>query len=97
MEGHKVPTITRLVREEGMKLSCVGISKSLAKFEESGSIGRIEDRIWQTVEKAGETKKVVGDQMHLDIEATVYQLHKLLMSKDNSTYIFLHRVFVFVN
>ena len=40
MEGHKAPTIARLLREEGVKISCVGISKFLTKFEETGSIGR---------------------------------------------------------
>ena len=96
MEGHKAPTITRLLQEEGVKVSRVGISKFLTKFEETGSIGRIEDRIWETVKITPETKKLVEDQTHSDVETTVYQLHKLLMSKDNSTYISL-RTNLFVN
>ena len=50
IEGHKAPTIARLHREDGVKVSHVRISKFLAKFEETGSIGWIEDRIWQVVE-----------------------------------------------
>ena len=40
MEGHKAPTIARLFREEGVKVSRVGISKFLAKSEETGLIGQ---------------------------------------------------------
>ena len=96
MEGHKAPTIARLLREEGVKVSHVGILKFLTKFEDTGSIRQIEDRIWQTVEITPETKKLVEDQMHSDVETTIYQLHKLLMSKDNGTYISL-RTNLFVN
>ena len=32
MEGHKSPTITGLLWEEGMKVICVGILNFLAKF-----------------------------------------------------------------
>ena len=97
LEGHKAPTIARLLWEEGVKVSRVGISKFLVKFEETGSIGRIEDRIWQTVENNSRNEEtIVEDQMHWDIEPTVYQLHKLLMSKDNSACISLRTV-LFVN
>ena len=51
MEGHKAPTLARLLQEEGVKVNLVGILKFLAKFAETGSIGQIEDRIWQIVEK----------------------------------------------
>ena len=89
MEGHKAPTVARLLREEVVRVSCAGVSNFLAKFEETGSIGWIKDRIWQTVKITAEMKKLAEDQMHSDFDATVYQLHKLLMSKDNSTYISL--------
>ena len=83
MEGHKAPTIARLLQEEGTKVSHVGISKFLAKFEETSLIGQ---RIGsgRPSKRTAETKKLVGDQTHSDVETTVYQLHKLLMSKDNS-------------
>ena len=65
-----------------MKVSCVGIPKFLAKFEETGLIGRRigSGRLSKTT---AERKKLVEDQMHSDIETTVYQLRKLLTSKDN--------------
>ena len=42
MEGHNAAVIARLLREEGVKVICVGISKFLAKymFEKTGSIER---------------------------------------------------------
>ena len=89
LEGHKA----RLFREEGVKVSHVGISKFLAKFEETGSIGwRIGSG--RPSKLTAETKKLAEDQMHSDVETTVFQLRKLLTSKDNS--ISLHAV-SFVN
>ena len=75
--GHKPPTIARLLREEGVKVSCVGIWKFLAKFQETGSIGR---RIGSrgSLKITAERKKLVEDLMQSDIEIMVYQLHKLL-------------------
>ena len=83
MEGHKAPTVARLLREEGVKVSCVGISKFLAKFEETGLVGR---RIGsgRPSKITAEMKKLVEDQMREDIETMAYQLHKLLTSKDYS-------------
>ena len=83
MEGHKAPTITRLLREQGVTVSHVGFSKFLAKFKKTGSIRqRIgSGRPWKIM---AERKKLVEDQMYLNVERTVYQLHKLPMRKDNS-------------
>ena len=63
LEGHKAPTIASLLREEGVKASRVGISKFLAKFEETGSIGQ---RIGsgRLSKLTAEMKKVVEDKMH---------------------------------
>ena len=67
MEGHNAPTIARLLLEEGVKVSCVGILKFLAKYEETGSIGwRIG--YGRTSKIMAEMKKLVEDQMHSDIE-----------------------------
>ena len=93
MEGHKFPTITRLLREEGTKVSRVGISKFLGKFEETGSIGRWIGYV-RTSKITAERKKLVEDQMHSDVETMVYQLHKLLTSKDNSIFL---RTSLFIN
>ena len=95
MEGHKAPTIARLLRGEGVKVSRVGISKFLNKFKKTDSIGR---RIGsgRPSKITAETKKlhVVEDRMYSDIETTVYQLHMLLTSKDNSIFL---RAVLFVN
>ena len=62
MEGHKAPTIVRLLREGNQARRGSGRPSKIT----------------------AETKKVVEDQMHSDVETTVYQLHMLLTSKDNS-------------
>ena len=83
MEGHKSPTITTLLWAEGMKDGRVGISKFLAKFEETGSTGRrIESG--RSSKITAEREKLVENPMHSDVQTMVYQLHNLLMSKDNS-------------
>ena len=83
MESYKAPTVARLLREGSVKVSHVRISKFLAKFEETGSIGRrIESG--RPSKRTAQMKKLVEDQMHSDVETTVYQLHKFLTSKDNS-------------
>ena len=91
MEGHKAPTIARLLREEGVKVSHVGISKFLAKIEETGSIGW---SIGRPSKITAEMKKLVEDEMCSDVETTAYQFQKLPTSKDYS--ISLHTV-LFVN
>ena len=40
IEGHNAPTITRLLQEEGMNISRVGILKFVGKFEETGSLAQ---------------------------------------------------------
>ena len=78
-----------------MKLSRVGISKfpTTCKYEETGLIGR-RIRYGRTLKLTVEAKKLAEDQMHSDIETTVYQFHKVLTSKDNSIFL---RVVFFVN
>ena len=43
-QGYKVPTISKLLREEKLKASRVGIAKILKRYEETGSIGRRPDQ-----------------------------------------------------
>ena len=85
MEVHKAPITARLLWGEGVKDSRVGISKFLTKFEKTGSIGpRMGSG--RPSKLTAETKKLVEDQMHSDVETTVYQLHMLLTSKDKSIF-----------
>ena len=75
LEGHKPPTIARLLRAESVKASCVGILKFLAKFEDAGSIGwRIGSG--RPLKITVCMKKPVEDQVCSDNETTAYQLHK---------------------
>ena len=71
LEGHKAAPIARLLREDGVMASRVGISKFLAKFKEKGSIGR---RIGsgRPSKITAEMKKVVKDEMCGDDETTAY-------------------------
>ena len=39
-QGYKAPTIERLLRAEGLAASRRGISKFIAKYRETGSVGR---------------------------------------------------------
>ena len=80
LEGHKAPTIARLLREEGVKASRVGIAKFVSKYEETGSIGR---RVGsgRPSKISAEMKEVVEEEMRRDDETTAYQLHQLLTSK----------------
>ena len=80
MDGHKAPTIARLLRGEGVKVSGVGISKFLTKFEKTSLIG------WKIgsgrpSKITAETKKLVENQVHSDVETTVYQLHTCLRAR----------------
>ena len=79
-KGLKAPAIARILREEGMEASRVGIYKFLKKFEESGCLMR-KPGSGRTSKITDEVKRVVEGQMGLDEEATAYQLHALLNSK----------------
>ena len=68
----------QLLREEGMNLSCGGVTKFLSKFLETGSI-------WRRPGSGRPTKitttilSLVEDQMQLDNETTAVQLQHLLV------------------
>ena len=82
-EGHHAPTIAKLLREEGLKATRVGIAKFLTKFQETGSIGRSPGS-GRPSKITAEIKEMVEEQMRLDDETTACQLHKLLTSKGYS-------------
>ena len=79
-KGFKAPAIGRILREEGMEASRVGIYKFLKKCEESGCLMR-KPGSGQPSKITEEVKRVVESQMRLDDETTAYQLHALLNSK----------------
>ena len=77
---YKAPTIAKVLREERLKASCVGIAKFLKYNKESGSIGR-KPGSGRPSKITAEMKKIVEEQMQLDDETTAHQLHQLLVSK----------------
>jgi transposase len=82
-QGYKVPTISKLLREEKLKARRVGIAKFLKKYEETGSIGR-RPGSGRLTKVTAEIKAVVGKQMRKDDETTATQLHALLTSRGYS-------------
>jgi transposase len=82
-QGFKAPTISKLLREEKLKASRVGIAKFLKKYEETGSIGR-RPGSGRLTKVTAEIKAVVEEQMRKDDETTATQLHALLTSRGYS-------------
>ena len=78
-QGHKAPTISRLLRAEGLSASRRGIHKFLTKYLQTGSIGR-RPRSGRPSKITEEIKAIFDEQMNKDDETTAYQLHRLLVS-----------------
>ena len=80
LEGRKAPTIAKLLEQEKLKASRVGIAKFLEKFRETGSIGR-RPGSGRPSKVTAEIKTLVEERMRLDDETTAYQLHAFLVGK----------------
>ena len=78
-QGYKAPTIERLLRAEGFAASRRGISKFIAKYRETGSIGR-QTGSGRPLKITAEVKEIVEEQMQTDDETSAHQLHRLLKS-----------------
>ena len=72
MEDHKASTIVMLLRKEGVKVSRVGIPKFLAKFEETGSIGRRMGSGRQSKITAEMKKQVEGHMRTLRLQRSSF-------------------------
>lgn len=79
-KGYKAPTIAKLLHDEGLPYSRVGVAKFIKKFEETGTITR---RVGsgRPSKVTAEIKQIVEDQMRLDDETTAVQLYRLLKDK----------------
>ena len=75
--GYKAPTIAKLLLEENLRVSRVGISKFLKKFRETGCIQR-RSGSGRPSKISAEIKEIVEEQMRADDETTATQLHHLL-------------------
>lgn len=78
--GYKPPTVSRLLREEGLSASRRGIDKFLLKFQQTGSIGR-RPGSGRPSKFTTEMEAIVEEQMQADDETTASQLHRLLVSR----------------
>lgn len=75
---YKAPTISKLLKEEGIKASRRGILKFIKRYQMSRTIQRLpgSGRISKIT---GEIKEIV--EMRTDDETSAVQLHKLLNDK----------------
>ena len=77
---YKAPTITEVLREESLKVRRVGVAKFSKLYKGSSSIAR-KPGSGRPSKITAEVKKIIEEQMQLDDETTVHQLHQLLVSK----------------
>jgi len=78
--GYKAPTIAKLLLQENLRASRVGIAKFLKKFEETGCIQRCPGA-GRPSKISTEIKRIVEEQMQVDDETTATQLHRLLQQR----------------
>ena len=76
--GNKPPTISHLMREEGLVASPVGVYKFLNKFKDTDSITR-RPCSGRPTKVTDEIKSLMEQQMNEDDETTAVQLHTLLV------------------
>ena len=78
-QGHRAPSIARLLLEEDIAASRVGIAKLIGRYKQSGTIVRCPGSGRPTV-ITPEIKTIVEEKMRSDDETTAEQLHVLLTS-----------------
>ena len=81
--GLRAPTIAKVLEQEKLKCSRVGIAKFLKVYESTGSIAR-QPGSGRPSKITAEIRQIVEEQMRLDDETTAYQLHRLLTEKGYS-------------
>ena len=79
-KGYKAPTIAKLLHEEGLQCSRVGVAKFIKKFQDTGNINRHVGS-GRPSKVISEIKQVVKEQMQQDDETTALQLHRILTDK----------------
>ena len=77
--GHKPPTIVKLLGEEDITASRVGVAKFIATFVESGSLSR-KPGSGRPPSITVQMQQIVEARMREDDETTAYQLCSLLLS-----------------
>ena len=82
LQGFKLPTICRLLEQEGLCATRVGNAKFLKEYHETGSIAR-RPGSGRPSKITAEIKALVEQKMREDDETTAVQLHAML--KDHGT------------
>lgn len=82
-KGYKAPTIAKLLQEEQLKASRVGVAKFIKHYQDTSTITR-RPGSGRPSKVTEEIKRIVEEQMQKDDETTAYQLHQLLVSKGYS-------------
>ena len=82
-QGHRPPTIEKMLQQENLRCSRVGIHKFLKVYHATGSIAR-QPGSGRPSKVTAEIKTIVEQQMRLDDETTAHQLHRLLNEKGYS-------------
>ena len=77
-EGFNPPTISLMLRKEGLTASRYGILKFLKKFKETGSIAR-RPGSGRPTKITPDMKALIDRQMDSDDETTATQIHALLV------------------
>ena len=79
-QGLKPPSICKVLRTEGLKISARGTYKFLKKYADTGSIGR-RPGSGRPSKITPVVKAIVDQQMEEDDETTAVQIHALLVKK----------------
>ena len=77
--GYRPPTIAKLLRQENLKVSRVGVAKFLERFVETRSLSR-KPASGRPPSITPEMRALVEAKMREDDETTAYQLCALLLS-----------------
>ena len=78
LHGLRPYTITKVLEEEGIKVSRFGVHKFLLTYRETGSVQR-RPGSGRLSKVTMQVKELVEEQMQKDNETTAYQLHHLLV------------------
>ena len=75
--GYRAPKIKKLLKEEGIRISCVSIWKFTSRYEKTGCVARKEGS-GRPAKISPEIMALVEEQMRANDETTAFQLHKML-------------------
>jgi transposase len=77
-DGHKSPTIAKMLHEENLAASRQGIQKFLKRYESSGAISRKEGT-GRKSKVTEDIRRLIDEKMEEDDETSGMQLQKMLL------------------